>query len=81
MSKWSEKELKFLEKLVKKKKSVKKIAEKFKKKGYKKNVFIILSKIRSLPYLRPYYQEREWTFNDLDKLVDHLKKNKKPLEL
>ncbi|NVM52255.1 MAG: hypothetical protein HWN66_01040 [Candidatus Helarchaeota archaeon] len=81
MSHWSEKELKLLKKLVKKKKSIKIIAEKFKKKGFNKNIFEILSKVRSLPELRHYYQDSEWSLNDLDRLVELIKKRKKPLEL
>ena len=81
MSQWKEEELDLLRKLVKKKKSPKKIAKKFEKKGYRKNLFMILSKIRSLPELRPYFQETEWTMDDLGKFIDVLKKRKKSLEL
>ncbi|NVM31518.1 MAG: hypothetical protein HWN65_21960 [Candidatus Helarchaeota archaeon] len=81
MSHWSEKELKLLKKLVKKNKSTKEIAKQFEKKGFNKNIFMIISKVRSLPELRPYYQNEEWTLNDLGKFADLLKKRKKPLEL
>ena len=81
MSHWSEKELKLLKKLVKKKKSMRDIAKKFEKKGYNKNVFMIISKVRSLPELRPYFQSNDWTMDDLSKFVDLIKKRKKPLEL
>ena len=78
MSHWSEKEIKFLTKLVKKRKSAKYIAKKFDKKGFNKNVFVILSKIRSTPELRPYFEERDWIMEDIGKLAELLKKRKKP---
>ncbi|MHA1652004.1 MAG: hypothetical protein ACTSYB_17610 [Candidatus Helarchaeota archaeon] len=84
MSNWSEKELKLLKKLVKKGKSPKEIAKEFekkRKKGYNKNVFQIISKSRSIDELRPYYQHREWTFDDLEKFAEDIKKMKKPLKL
>ena len=73
MSHWSEKEIKFLIKLVKKRKSAKYIAKKFDKKGFNKNVFVILSKIRSTPELRPYFEERDWIMEDIGKLAELLK--------
>ncbi len=77
MSPWIEKELKLLKKLVKKGKTPKTIAEKFKKKNYNKNIFEIISKIRSIPELRPYFQAKEWTMDDLDKLVEDIQKGRK----
>ncbi len=78
MSHWSEKEIKFLTKLVKKRKSAKQIAKKFEKKGFNKNIFVILSKIRSTPELRPYFEGSDWTMEDIGKFADLLKKRKKP---
>ncbi|MHA1131842.1 MAG: hypothetical protein ACTSQQ_13665 [Candidatus Helarchaeota archaeon] len=81
---WSEKKLKRLKKLVKKGKTPKKIAQEFekkRKKGYKKNVFQIISQIRSLPELRQYFQHTELTINDLEKFAEEFKKDKKPLKL
>ncbi|MHA1265737.1 MAG: hypothetical protein ACTSRS_10945 [Candidatus Helarchaeota archaeon] len=80
MVRWSEAELKYLKKLVKKRKTLKEISLKFEKKGFNKNIFLILSQIRSLPELRPYFQQNEWTLADLGKFADLLKKRKKPLE-
>ncbi len=84
MSQWSEKELALLIKLVKKGKPPKKIAqvfEKKRKKGFKKNIFQIISQIRSLPELRQYFQDKELTLKDLEKLAEEFKKEKKPLKL
>lgn len=81
MSHWSEKEIKLLTKLVKKKKSAKEIAKQFEKKGYKKNIFLILSKIRSIPELRPYFQDQDWKLEDIGKFEELLKKRKKTFEL
>jgi len=77
MSAWSDKEIKLLKKLLKKGKSDKDIAMEFERKGYNKNVFMIISKKRSTPELRPYFQESEWTMGDLDGFQDELKKQKK----
>ena len=76
---WSDKELKLLKKLVKKKKSSKQIAETFekkKKKGYNKNIFQIISQMRSMPELRPYFQKTEITFDDLDGFLEAIQKKK-----
>jgi ribosome-binding factor A len=79
MSQWSEKEIKLLTKLMKKKKPLKKIAEDFQKKGYSKNIFMIISKVRSMPELRPYYQQSELTFENMDKFLEQLKKRKQEI--
>ncbi|HUX99765.1 MAG TPA: hypothetical protein VMV49_09445 [Candidatus Deferrimicrobium sp.] len=79
MSQWSEKEVKLLKKLMKKKKQLKKIAEEFEKKGYSKNIFMIISKVRSMPELRPYYQQSELTFENMDSFLEQLKKRKKDI--
>ncbi len=74
MGQWNEKELKLLKKMVKKKKPIKKIAEKFEERGFNKNIFEIISKVRSLPELRPSFQGSDWTLEDIDKLVEDVKK-------
>ena len=79
MSQWSEKEVKLLKKLMKKKNQLKKIAEEFEKKGYSKNIFMIISKVRSMPELRPYYQQSELTFENMDSFLEQLKKRKKDI--
>ena len=81
MSNWSEKELKLLKKLLKKGKSDREIANEFEKKGYNKNIFLIISKKRSSPEFRPYFQENEWTMDNIEEFVDQLKKSKKKIEL
>jgi hypothetical protein len=83
MGHWSEKELKLLKKLVKKGRTPKKIAEQFekkRKKGYKKNIFQIISQIRSLPELRPHFQHKEWTLDDLEKFAEDIKKHPKTVK-
>ena len=77
MSQWSGKELKLLKKLVKKGKTPKKIADEFekkRKKGYNKNIFQIISQMRSLPELRPHFQHKEWTMDDLGRFAEDIKK-------
>jgi len=49
----------------------------FEKKGYKKNIFMIISKKRSTPELRQYFQESEWTMENIEGFMDDLKKQKK----
>lgn len=77
MSAWSDKETKLLKKLLKKGKSDKEIASEFEKKGYNKNIFMIISKKRSTPELRQYFQESEWTMENIEGFMDDLKKQKK----
>ena len=81
MSTWSDKEIKLLKKLLKKRKSDREIALEFEKKGYKKNVFMIITKKRSSPDLRQYFQESEWTMDNIKEFLDQLKKLKKSPEL
>jgi hypothetical protein len=73
MAQWNDKELKLLKKMVKKKKPLKKITKEFEKKRFNKNIFEILSKVRSLPELRPSFQGNEWTLEDIDRLVDEVR--------
>jgi hypothetical protein len=77
MSSWSDKELKLLKKLLKKGKSDREIALEFEKKGYNKNIFMIISKKRSTPDLRKYFQESELTMENIEGFMDDLKKQKK----
>lgn len=81
MSNWSDKEVKFLKKLLKKRKSDREIAKEFEKKGYDKNVFMIISKKRSSPELRQYFQESEWTIDNIEEFINQVKNRKKPAEL
>jgi hypothetical protein len=81
MNNWSDKEIKLLKKLLKKRKSDREIALEFEKKGYKKNVFMIITKKRSSPDLRQYFQESEWTMDNIKEFLDQLKKLKKSPEL
>jgi DNA-binding winged helix-turn-helix (wHTH) protein len=80
MSTWSDKEIKLLKKLLKKGKSDREIATEFEKKGYNKNVFMIISKKRSSPELRQYFQKSEWTIDNIEDFADQLKKQKKSPE-
>lgn len=77
MSAWSDKEIKLLKKLLKKGKSDKDIALEFERKGYNKNVFMIISKKRSTPELRQYFQKSEWTLENIEEFKGELKKRKK----
>jgi len=77
MSTWSEKELKLLKKLLKKGKSDREIATEFEKKGYNKNIFMIISKKRSSPEFRQLFQKSEWTMDNIEDFIDQLKKPKK----
>ncbi len=81
MGNWSDKEIKLLKKLLKKGKSDREIALEFEKKGYNKNVFMIISKKRSSPELRQYFQKGEWTMDNIKEFLDQLKKLKKSPEL
>jgi len=81
LSNWSDKEVKFLKKLLKKRKSDREIAKEFEKKGYDKNVFMIISKKRSSPELRQYFQESEWTIDNIEEFINQVKNRKKPAEL